>query len=67
MVANKTVGPQPVRRRQSTAAGVHEAQYLDLAAAGEFVPTVIVTTSDSLLRKIEQLTLDYERLAGGAR
>jgi len=28
---------------------------------------VIVTTSDSLLRKIEQLTLDYERLAGGAR
>jgi len=28
---------------------------------------VIVTTSDSLLRKIEQLTLDYERLAGSTR
>lgn len=38
-----------------------------LADDSRFVPTVIVTTSDSLLRKIEQLTLDYERLAGGAR
>ncbi|OCX93690.1 MAG: hypothetical protein BFD77_11765 [Pseudomonas sp. CO183] len=38
-----------------------------LADDARFVPTVIVTTSDSLLRKIEQLTLDYERLAGSAR
>jgi hypothetical protein len=38
-----------------------------LADDSRFVPTVIVTTSDSLLRKIEQLTLDYERLAGSAR
>jgi len=38
-----------------------------LADDARFVPTVIVTTSDSLLRKIEQLTLDYERLAGSSR
>ena len=38
-----------------------------LADDSRFVPTVIVTTSDSLLRKLEQLTLDYERLAGSAR
>lgn len=38
-----------------------------LADDARFVPTVIVTTSDSLLRKIEQLTLDYERLAGSTR
>lgn len=38
-----------------------------LADDSRFVPTVIVTTSDSLLRKIEQLTLDYERLAGSSR
>ncbi|MFP5338216.1 MAG: type IV pili methyl-accepting chemotaxis transducer N-terminal domain-containing protein [Gammaproteobacteria bacterium] len=38
-----------------------------LADDSRFVPTVIVTTSDSLLRKIEQLTLAYERLARGAR
>ncbi|MGY8821936.1 MAG: type IV pili methyl-accepting chemotaxis transducer N-terminal domain-containing protein [Pseudomonadales bacterium] len=38
-----------------------------LADDSRFVPTVIVTTSDSLLRKLEQLTLDYERLAGSGR
>lgn len=38
-----------------------------LADESRFVPTVIVTTSDSLLRKFEELTLDYERLAGGSR
>lgn len=38
-----------------------------LADDSRFVPTVIVTTSDSLLRKFDELTLDYERLAGGSR
>ncbi|MGK9065795.1 type IV pili methyl-accepting chemotaxis transducer N-terminal domain-containing protein [Stutzerimonas chloritidismutans] len=38
-----------------------------LADQSRFVPTVIVTTSDSLLRKMEQLTHDYEQLAEGAR
>ena len=38
-----------------------------LAEDSRFVPTVIVTTSDSLLRKMEQLTMDYERLAGSNR
>ena len=35
----------------------------DLAENSQYVPTVIVTTSDSLLRKMEQLTEDYKRLA----
>lgn len=38
-----------------------------LAEDSRFVPTVIVTTSDSLLRKFDELTLEYERLAGSAR
>ncbi|WP_313087004.1 type IV pili methyl-accepting chemotaxis transducer N-terminal domain-containing protein [Pseudomonas sp.] len=37
-----------------------------LADNARFVPTVIVTTSDSLLRKFEQLTRDYEALARNA-
>ncbi len=35
----------------------------NLAADAQYVPTVIVTTSDSLLRKMEKLTEDYQHLA----
>ncbi len=38
-----------------------------LADDSRFVPTVIVTTSESLLRKMEDLTREYERLAGSTR
>ncbi len=38
-----------------------------LADDSRFVPTVIVTTTESLLRRMEALTRDYERLAGGTR
>ncbi|TLX56835.1 hypothetical protein DN824_14120 [Stutzerimonas nosocomialis] len=38
-----------------------------LADDSRFVPTVIVTTCESLLKKMEELTREYERLAGGTR
>ncbi|WP_415845639.1 type IV pili methyl-accepting chemotaxis transducer N-terminal domain-containing protein [Stutzerimonas zhaodongensis] len=39
----------------------------NLAEDAQYVPTVIVTTSDSLLRKMEKLTEDYQHLADEAR
>lgn len=38
-----------------------------LAHDSRYVPTVIVTTSDSLLQKLEALTADYAQLAQAAR
>ena len=38
----------------------------NLAEDSRYVPTVIVTTSDSLLRKMEQLTNEYQHLADKA-
>lgn len=39
----------------------------NLAEDSQYVPTVIVTTSDSLLRKMEKLTEAYQRLAEQAQ